>query len=27
GTTMIYSCDDEHVMGVLKQMIDHARHH
>jgi DNA-binding transcriptional ArsR family regulator len=27
GTTMIYSCDDEHVMSVLKQMIDHARHH
>ena len=27
GTSMIYSCDDEHVMGVLKQIIDHARHH
>ncbi|MGP7818504.1 ArsR/SmtB family transcription factor [Niallia sp. 01092] len=27
GTTMIYSCDDEHVMGVLQQMIDHAMHH
>lgn len=27
GTSMIYSCDDEHVMGVLKQIIDHALHH
>lgn len=27
GTSMIYSCDDEHVMGVLKQTIDHALHH
>lgn len=27
GTSMIYSCDDEHVMDVLKQIIDHARHH
>lgn len=27
GTTMIYSCDDEHVMDVLQQTIDHARHH
>lgn len=27
GTSMIYSCDDEHVMGVLKQIIDHAMHH
>jgi len=27
GTTMIYSCDDEHVMSVLQQMIDHAMHH
>ncbi|PLR81369.1 transcriptional regulator [Bacillus canaveralius] len=27
GTTMIYSCNDEHVMNVLKQTIDHARHH
>ncbi|MDE5055144.1 metalloregulator ArsR/SmtB family transcription factor [Niallia taxi] len=27
GTTMIYSCDDAHVMGVLEQMIDHAQHH
>lgn len=27
GTSMIYSCDDAHVMDVLKQIIDHARHH
>ncbi|HWJ78885.1 MAG TPA: metalloregulator ArsR/SmtB family transcription factor [Niallia sp.] len=27
GTTMIYSCDDDHVMDVLQQMINHARHH
>lgn len=27
GTTMIYSCDDEHVMNLLKQTIVHARHH
>ncbi|MGE6720587.1 ArsR/SmtB family transcription factor [Peribacillus frigoritolerans] len=27
GTTMIYFCDDEHVMDILKQTIDHARHH
>lgn len=27
GTTMIYSCDDDHVMDILKQTIDHARHH
>lgn len=27
GTTMIYSCDDEHVMDMLQQTIDHARHH
>ncbi|MGV3240793.1 ArsR/SmtB family transcription factor, partial [Streptococcus hyovaginalis] len=26
GTTIIYSCDDEHVMSVLNQMIDHAQH-
>lgn len=27
GTTMIYSCDDDHVMDILKQTINHARHH
>ena len=27
GTTLFYSHDDEHVMGVLKQTIEHARHH
>nr|WP_275416824.1 metalloregulator ArsR/SmtB family transcription factor [Fervidibacillus albus] len=26
-TTIYYSCDDEHVMNLLKQTIDHARHH
>ncbi|WAA12743.1 ArsR/SmtB family transcription factor [Fervidibacillus halotolerans] len=26
-TTLFYSCDDEHVMDLLKQTIDHARHH
>ncbi|MCA1028867.1 MULTISPECIES: ArsR/SmtB family transcription factor [Cytobacillus] len=27
GKTMIYSCDDDHVMHILKQTIEHARHH
>lgn len=27
GTTLYYSHDDEHVMNVLEQTIDHARHH
>ncbi|WP_153127046.1 ArsR/SmtB family transcription factor [Peribacillus tepidiphilus] len=27
GTTLYYSNDDEHVMNILKQTIDHARHH
>lgn len=27
GTTMFYSEDDEHVMNLLKQAIDHATHH
>ncbi|MCM3164321.1 MULTISPECIES: ArsR/SmtB family transcription factor [Bacillaceae] len=26
GTTMFYYHDDEHVIHVLKQTIDHARH-
>lgn len=26
GTTIYYSHDDEHVMLILKQMIDHACH-
>lgn len=26
GTTLYYSQDDEHVMNMLKQMIDHACH-
>ncbi|MFD1066598.1 ArsR/SmtB family transcription factor [Oceanobacillus locisalsi] len=26
GTTIYYSPDDEHVMLLLKQMIDHASH-
>lgn len=26
GTTLFYSHDDEHVMLMLKQMIDHACH-
>ncbi|MFD1361042.1 ArsR/SmtB family transcription factor [Lentibacillus salinarum] len=26
GTTLYYSCDDEHVMNLLKQTIDHAYH-
>ena len=27
GTTVYYSCDDEHVKSILKQSIDHANHH
>ncbi|MDC3414807.1 metalloregulator ArsR/SmtB family transcription factor [Aquibacillus sp. 3ASR75-11] len=27
GTTLFYSHDDEHVMDVLKQTINHALHH
>lgn len=26
GTTLFYAHDDEHVMHILKQMIDHANH-
>ena len=26
GTTMYYSTDDEHVIDLLKQSIDHAKH-
>jgi DNA-binding transcriptional ArsR family regulator len=26
GTTLFYSHDDEHVIGLLKQAIEHARH-
>lgn len=26
GTTLFYSHDDEHVMNMLKQTIDHAHH-
>lgn len=27
GTTLFYSHDDDHVMNILKQTINHARHH
>lgn len=27
GKTMYYSHDDEHVMGILEQTINHALHH
>ena len=27
GTTMIYSCDDSHVISLLKQAISHSEHH
>lgn len=27
GTSLFYSCDDKHVMDVLKQTIEHANHH
>ncbi|WP_409296502.1 ArsR/SmtB family transcription factor [Peribacillus sp. SCS-26] len=26
GTTLYYSHDDDHVIDVLKQTVDHARH-
>ncbi|NMO97120.1 ArsR/SmtB family transcription factor [Paenibacillus lemnae] len=26
GTTIIYSCDDDHVISLLKQAIRHAEH-
>ncbi|WP_146548273.1 MULTISPECIES: ArsR/SmtB family transcription factor [Rummeliibacillus] len=26
GTTLYYSQDDEHVMAILQQTIDHAKH-
>lgn len=26
GTSLFYSHDDDHVMNILQQMIDHARH-
>lgn len=27
GNMLFYSCDDEHVISLLKQAIDHAEHH
>lgn len=27
GTTLYYTNDDEHVMNILEQTIDHAQHH
>lgn len=27
GTTIFYTCDDQHVMDILQQTIEHARHH
>lgn len=27
GKTLFYSCDDEHVISLLKQAVDHAEHH
>lgn len=27
GTTLFYSEDDEHIMNLLKQAIEHAAHH
>jgi ArsR family transcriptional regulator len=27
GTTLYYSCDDEHVISLLNQAIQHAQHH
>jgi ArsR family transcriptional regulator, zinc-responsive transcriptional repressor len=27
GTTLFYSHDDEHVMSILRQTIEHASHH
>ncbi|KAF0995475.1 helix-turn-helix transcriptional regulator [Geobacillus sp. TFV-3] len=26
GKTLFYSCDDEHVISLLRQAIDHAQH-
>jgi ArsR family transcriptional regulator, zinc-responsive transcriptional repressor len=26
GKTLIYSCDDEHVISLLRQAIDHSNH-
>ncbi|WP_304441252.1 metalloregulator ArsR/SmtB family transcription factor [Geobacillus sp. 46C-IIa] len=26
GKTLVYSCDDDHVISLLKQAIDHAQH-
>ncbi|PZD94409.1 transcriptional regulator [Paenibacillus sambharensis] len=26
GTAMLYSCDDAHVISLLRQAIDHAEH-
>ena len=27
GTSLFYTCDDQHVMNILKQTIEHANHH
>lgn len=27
GTSIYYTCDDKHVMDILQQTIEHARHH
>ncbi|WP_276309648.1 ArsR/SmtB family transcription factor [Peribacillus acanthi] len=27
GTTIFYTCDDQHVMDILQQTIKHAQHH
>lgn len=27
GTSIFYTHDDEHVMGILRQTIEHANHH
>lgn len=27
GTSLFYSCDDDYVMDILKQTIEHANHH
>lgn len=27
GKTLYYSCDDDHVLSLLKQAIEHAEHH
>lgn len=27
GTTLFYSYDDEHVMSIIAQTIDHSNHH